>query len=482
MTSSRSVTRTEVDTGSATGWKKYDKYPIEVDRLQDDKATEILLCNFERPHMRAFHCSWFAFFVAFFVWFSITPLIPEIQKSLGLSNEEIWTSNIANVTGTIFMRVLLGPLCDKVGPRILFAVVLGVSAIPAACIGFVHTTTGLTIIRSFIGLAGGTFVMCQYWTSSMFTKEIVATANGLVAGWGNLGAGVTQLLVGTLLFPLFKEIFKGTDNPTENAWRTVCIFPAVLAVITGVFIYKLSDDTPKGNFNELKKNGSMGDPSAIQSFRKGFYNINTWILLIQYGCCFGVELTMNSAAAAYFHDTYRLTTDESAAIASIFGWMNLFARGLGGWISDILNMKWGMRGRLYAQLVLLILEGGLVLIFANSNSLIESINIMVFFSMFVQAAEGSTYGIVPYVDPDALGAVTGIVGAGGNLGAVAFGMAFRDQEIDERKAFFIMGCSILASAVTTIFITIDGHRCILFGKDSVETQTQKRNNLTNIRQ
>jgi len=289
--------------------------------------------------MRAFHCSWFAFFIAFFVWFAITPLIPEIQDSLGLSNEEIWTSNIANVTGTIFMRFLLGPLCDTMGPRILFTMVLAVSAIPTACIGFVNSATGLTVIRLFIGLAGGTFVMCQYWTSKMFTKEIVATANGLVGGWGNLGAGITQLLVGTALFPLFKEIFKGTENPAENAWRTVCIVPAIFALMTAILIYKVSDDTPKGNYHELKKNGAMGEPSAVQSFRKGFYNVNTWLLFIQYGCCFGVELTMNSAAAKYFHDRYRLTTDESAAIASIFGWMNLFARGLGGWLSDIMNMK-----------------------------------------------------------------------------------------------------------------------------------------------
>ena len=298
-----------------------------------------MLCNFERPHMRAFHCSWFAFFVAFFVWFAVTPLIPEIQDSLGLTKEDIWTSNIANVGGTVFMRFLLGPLCDTIGPRVLFAFILVISAIPTACLGFVNSARGFSILRVFIGLAGGSFVMCQYWTSRMFTKEIVATANGLAGGWGNLGAGVTQLLVGTALFPMFTQIFKNTANPEENAWRTVSIIPAIGSILTAVLIYKVSDDTPKGNYSELKQNGSFGNPSAFKSFWKGMYNFNTWILFIQYGCCFGVELTMNSAAAAYFHDRYRLTTDEAAAIASIFGWMNLFARGLGGWFSDIMNMK-----------------------------------------------------------------------------------------------------------------------------------------------
>lgn len=51
-----------------------------------------------------------------------------------------------------------------------------------------------------------------------------------------------------------------------------------------------------------------------------------------------------------------------------------------------------MRGRLIVQTFLLLAEGALVLVFANSNSLASSIVIMIFFSFCVQAAEGSTYG------------------------------------------------------------------------------------------
>ena len=57
-------------------------------------------------------------------------------------------------------------------------------------------------IRLFIGLAGSTFVMCQCWTTRMFTKEIVGVANGLVGGWGNVGGGATQLVMGTALVSL----------------------------------------------------------------------------------------------------------------------------------------------------------------------------------------------------------------------------------------------------------------------------------------
>lgn len=451
--------------GGPIDTKKYKTYALKVDPEQDDKATEIKLCNFARPHMRAFHCAWWSFFIAFFIWFSITPLLSEIQITLKLTKEEIWTSNIVGVAGTIFMRFLLGPACDKYGARILFTIVLCAASIPTACTGLINSATSLAVLRLFIGIAGGTFVMCQYWSSRMFTKDVVGTANALVGGWGNLGGGVTQIVMGTVLFPLFK-----TWMSTEQAWRTVCIVPAVVAFSTGALITFISDDCPKGNYSDLKKQGLMPEVSAAASFRSGAFNVNTWILFMQYGCSFGVELTMNNAAALYFKEVFKLSTESAAAIASIFGFMNLFARGIGGFSSDKMNAKMGMRGRLIVQTILLLLEGAMVFIFANSNSLGLSIAIMVLFSIFVQAAEGSTYGIVPYVNPPCTGSIAGIVGAGGNTGAVCFGLAFR--QLDWKPAFYVMGGVIFASGAFSSLIHIKGHAGLLWGTDSEENKAQ----------
>lgn len=268
--------------------------------------------------------------------------------------------------------------------------------------------------------------------------------------------------MGSLLFPLFKNIF---DGDSEKAWRTVSIVPAIVAFATGVAIYFIADDAPKGNYNDLKKHGNMPEVSAAASFRSGAFNLNTWLLFLQYACCFGVELTMNNAAALYFKDEFGQTTESAAAIASIFGWMNLFARGLGGFASDKLSARMGMRGRILAQTFLLLAEGVLVLVFANSSKLGGAIVIMVFFSLFVQAAEGSTYGIVPYVDPPSTGSIAGIVGAGGNTGAVGFGLGFR--QLEYKAAFYIMGFTIIISSVLSVFIRIKGHAGLICGKDTI---------------
>jgi MFS transporter, NNP family, nitrate/nitrite transporter len=76
------------------------------------------------------------------------------------------------------------------------------------------------VIWFFIGIGGSMFVMAQFWMSTMFVKEWVGTSNATVAGWGNLGGGVTQLLVGSMLFPIFWAI---DNNDAKKAWRDVFV-------------------------------------------------------------------------------------------------------------------------------------------------------------------------------------------------------------------------------------------------------------------
>jgi MFS transporter, NNP family, nitrate/nitrite transporter len=230
--------------------------------------------------MRAFHFNWWGFFIAFFIWFAIAPLLSEIKTTLNLTKQELWTSSIIGVGGTIFMRFLNGPLCDKFGPRLPFTAMLCFASIPCALIGVINNTTSLYLIRLFIGAAGSTFVMCQFWSSRMFAREVVGTANAVCAGWGNLGGGVTQLVMGSMLFPLFKVFFQNSENPAEMAWRTVCVIPAIVGFGTGIALYMFTDDAPKGNYQEMKMHGAMQEVSAAASFRSGALNFNTWLLFL----------------------------------------------------------------------------------------------------------------------------------------------------------------------------------------------------------
>ena len=106
--------------------------------------------------------------------------------------------------------------------------------------------------------------------------------------------------------------------------------------------------------------------------------------------------------------------------------MNLCCRSIGGNISDHMMKRCGMQGRLLAQTGGLLLEGVAIIVFSKCTTIGSAMPVMVVFSALVQAVEGMTFGIVPYVDPANLGAVCGVVGAWGNIGAVIFSWLFRE--------------------------------------------------------
>eukprot|EP00553_Chaetoceros_curvisetus_P015962 CAMPEP_0204644286 /NCGR_PEP_ID=MMETSP0718-20130828/1374_1 /ASSEMBLY_ACC=CAM_ASM_000674 /TAXON_ID=230516 /ORGANISM="Chaetoceros curvisetus" /LENGTH=218 /DNA_ID=CAMNT_0051665809 /DNA_START=63 /DNA_END=719 /DNA_ORIENTATION=- len=185
---------------------------------------------------------------------------------------------------------------------------------------------------------------------------------------------------------------------------------------------------------------------------------------------------MTAGLALYFIERFDQTTESAAALASIFGWMNLFARGLGGFISDIMNVKSGMRGRLLWQSATMVAEGCSVIAFSKMQSLAGAIGMMVLFSLFVQTTEGSTYSIIPYVCPSATGSVAGIVGAGGNVGGVIFLLLI--QRYSYEKGFVIMGFAVICSTALSFFMVFDGHAGLLCGSDANEVMAiriQKNN-------
>merc|ERR1712093_596054 len=117
--------------------------------------------------------------------------------------------------------------------------------------------------------------------------------------------------------------------------------------------------------------------------------------------------------------------------------MNLFARALGGIASDFAFYRFGMRGRLGVLMFTLAAEAVMLVVFSQSQSVSTAIALLVFFSVFVQASEGATFAIVPFLHPGNIGNVAGIVGAGGNIGAVSWSTMFKSID-SQRDAYLYL--------------------------------------------
>jgi NNP family nitrate/nitrite transporter-like MFS transporter len=216
----------------------------------------------------------------------------------------------------------------------------------------------------------------------------------------------------------------------------------------GIIVLNISDDAPQGLYKDMKKRGQMDIKQT--TFRTSISTRNALLLAVLYACSFGVEITMNNAASLYFQDEFGQSTESAAALASIFGATNLFARACGGAQSDRMNRKLGMRGRLILQTMTLFSQGAATIAFAYADTLASAIPVMIVFSMLVNATEGAIFGVVPYVNPPITGYISGIVGSGGNVGGLLFGLAF--HKLTYKNAFTVMGAISIISSVFGFFI------------------------------
>src|SRR3990172_517662 len=205
-----------------------------------NKAARIELWNFTSPQMRAFHITWVAFFFCFFGWFGIAPLMAVVREDLLLTKAQIGNTIIASVAITVLVRLLIGPLCDRFGPRLIYSGLLIIGSLPVMGVGLADSYESFLLFRLAIGAIGASFVITQYHTSIMFAPNCVGTANATTAGWGNLGGGVTQFAM-PLVFALFVSTF---GFSSDVSWRLAMVVAGVACAVTGVAYYLLTQDTP----------------------------------------------------------------------------------------------------------------------------------------------------------------------------------------------------------------------------------------------
>ncbi|MEN3278848.1 MAG: transporter, family, nitrate/nitrite transporter, partial [Massilia sp.] len=403
--------------------------------------------DFHTPQMRAFHLTWMAFFICFFAWFACAPLMPVIKGEFGLSVAQIANINIAAVAITILVRLLVGPMCDRYGPRKTYTGLLALGAIPVLGVAFAQSYESFLLFRLGIGAVGASFVITQYHTSVMFAPKIVGTANAAAAGWGNSGGGAAQAVMPLLLAAL---LMAGVSETL--GWRIALMVPGVAMLVMAVVYWRYTQDCPLGNFSELRAAGVAfegGGKGGWASFKAACRNHRAWLLFVTYGACFGIEIFIHNIAAVYYVEHYGLSLGAAGMAAASFGLLALFARALGGWLSDRFAARGDLNSRVTVLFLLMIGEGLGLLWFANADAVAFALIAMLCFGLFTHMACGATYALVPFVAPTALGGVAGIVGAGGNVGAVAAGFLMKGTG-DVRQTLVILGGLVVVASLCAL--------------------------------
>ncbi len=454
------------------------------------------LIEVDRPEIRALHLTWIAFWLCFFTWFNMAPLATTIVKSVGfLTVADIKLFAICNVALTIPARVFIGMAMDRWGPRRVFSIMMIVMAFPGLLFAFGESFAQLLISRLILGCIGASFVVGIHMTTLWFKPKDIGFAGGFYAGWGNFGASAAAMILPSIAF----FIFGG-----ENGWRYAMASNSIFLLMYGVYYWFAMTDGPVGSVFrkprkvaamevstlsdmiklilwtipmigilallvwKIERSGYLGGLGAKVAYglvtagviyqlvqvlkinlpilRKGVpeddrYDFNSVAALnTTYMANFGAGLAVISMLPSFFEMSFTLSPATAGLIASSFAFVNLFARPLGGVLSDRLKS----RKQVIVLYMLGIAVGFLLMGLIHSAwPIMIAVLITVLCSCFVQGAGGATFAIIPLIKRRLTGQISGMVGAYGNVGAVLFLTIY--SFVDYQTFFFVVAASAFAS-------------------------------------
>ncbi|MEE9311179.1 MAG: NarK family nitrate/nitrite MFS transporter [Planctomycetota bacterium] len=424
---------------------------------------------------------------------------------------------ICNVALTIPARIIIGMILDKLGPRKTFSALLIVMIVPCLIFAFADSLMMMVISRLLLGVIGAGFVIGIRMVAEWFPPKDVGEAEGIYGGFGNFGSAASAFLLPTIALHVFGGedgwrysialtgvmcfiygfvyYFSVTDTPPGKTYKKpkrhgamevtskgslygLIIMQIPMLAALGVLVWKLNAKVKAADGTAFLPDnvayfiyGVLGCMFLFQAYKAWTVNIkhvtkgypekdkyrfrDVAILDGAYFATFGSELAVVSMLPLFYFSVWGMSLETAGMIAGTFAFMNLFARPMGGFLSD----RIGSRRRTLTFLVAGLAVGyALMAVMAyngvNGNlwPIPAAVATTMFCSFFVQSGEGAVFAMVPLVKKRVTGQIAGMVGAYGNVGAVTYLTIY--SEVEHAWQFFaIIGASAVVLGILTLFLS-----------------------------
>lgn len=323
-----------------------------------------------------------AFAVCFAIFGSVSAMMPILKKQMHLDPLQVSIALAIPVLLGSLGRIPLGILTDRFGGRIVFSLVLLFSIVPAVAMGRVTTYSGLIVTGFFIGIALASFSVGVAFVSRWYPPQRQGYALG-VYGAGNIGQSLAAFGA-----PVIATAF-------GFAWGFWTF--GILAFVWLILFATTARIAP----NRVA-------PKSFADYAAPLGNQKSWLLSLFYFLTFGGFVAMAVYLPTFLTDLFSLTPRDAGLRTAGFIVLATAMRPIGGTLSDKIGgrtiLVWVFPAVAFFGLLLSVAH--IVPFTIGALGMAAAIGL----------GNGAVFKLVPEFFPEAIGTVTGLVGAAGGLG------------------------------------------------------------------
>jgi len=334
------------------------------------------------PNARHLALGTVSFAVSFAVWGLISAFAPRFRDLFSLSGTQTALLVALPVLLGSIGRFPMGLLADRFGGRVVFAVLLVLTAIPAWLVPTAESYRDLLTVAFFLGLAGSAFPVGVGYVSRWTPPGRQGSALG-VYGLGNIGQSAA--------------VFLGPLLAAAIGWQSVFRGMAVLSVLWGIAFGLLARNAPSA-----ARPAGLG--AALQVLRRPL----AWVLSLFYFLTFGGFVAFAVYLPTLLRDEFGLRPADAGFRAAGFVLLATLLRPVGGWLADRIGGARVLSGVFLGVIPFALLLAWPAMLPFTAGAL--------GCAALLGLGNGAVFKLVPQYFPAETGTVTGLVGAMGGLG------------------------------------------------------------------
>jgi NNP family nitrate/nitrite transporter-like MFS transporter len=367
--------------------------------------------------------------INFWAWNMIGPLSTTYAPDLSLNSTQASMLVATPILVGSLGRIVVGPLTDRFGGRIMFIGICLASILPVLAVGIAgtaHSYPLLLVFGFFLGIAGTVFAIGIPFANNWYEPARRGFATGV------FGAGMVGTALSAFFTPRFVKWF---------GLFTAHVIVAVALALTAIACMLVMRNAPMFTPNT--------DP-VLPKLKAAAKLRVTWEMCFLYAVVFGGFVAFSNYLPTYIKTIYGFSAVDAGARTAGFALAAVVARPIGGALSDRIPPKY---------VVLVSLAGTALMAFIavfQPPPDVWSAATFIALALFLGMGTGGVFAWVARRSPaKSVGSVTGIVAAAGGLGGyfppLVMGATYNQADSDYTIGLLLLvATALIAFAYTAL--------------------------------